>query len=788
MSTPIIDYLNEKHILWMPVNLKFTNKFRGSTDDSTGEDSKILKKKELLPYKDTGKRPSYTDFAKLTKEEIIKRQDKIDEYDYIWIDTRRVQQIDVDGDFDPNLNAPYFKSVTKKKNHYFVKGFKDIQKDRVDTRWKQVELLCGQASYAYKKSKVHFATKKSILDFDSNQNIVLPNYSVLISVDTRDARSEAVTSTMTSTMANSVNENVSYNDTLPVSDILSRNMKIHGLWRIRTDPPPMKGVATVIPTQDKRCLVNPDIVHSNIKTWLNITSTVCVAKCFSCRQTRLIESTDESWKEIRGSVGIITNDKITFDSLLDLVDETCILNGYLKKDTSIMKRSEECPIEYEAIDTFDNFLDDIFRTSQDDIKKYYRRPNVKENLTKYLTNNHVTIPLLKRDQNIIAFKNGYLTLRPLEFKTYDPDPKYTFAAKCFLPHEFDIAWLEMSWKDIECPIFDKIIKDQPQLASEDVSLIFHGFLGRLHYPIGSDPTDKIHAVPYLVGTSGTGKSTIINIMSQTFSQECIGTLNYKEKTFGKTAFLDKDIIIDSDTPANMIVEFGKTDFQKAVSGEKISIPVKNQRQESQKKITQPMIFCSQYFQDVRDTGEILRRIAYFGFEPVEKTDGSMEEKCIETELHKVFMKIILARKEMLTKYNKKPFHEWGVEYFDSRSEDMLFENNPIYRMIKESKTLTFNPDSKYPFSKFVKDFHDYYASHPRKPREPKCTDVIFTKMNHSIHKINHCKLCSKVVNVNKKCCKDFSIKNQVSTYYISNLSKRPYCPEASNVEDSDNEL
>ena len=72
-------------------------------------------------------------------------------------------------------------------------------------------------------------------------------------------------------------------------------------------------------------------------------------------------------------------------------------------------------------------------------------------------------------------------------------------------------------------------------------------------------------------------------------------------------------------PANMIVSFGKTDFQKAVSGETIAIPIKKQKQEEQHKVTQRMFFCSQYMQDVQDTGEVIRRIAYFGFEPVENT-------------------------------------------------------------------------------------------------------------------------------------------------------------------------
>ena len=157
----------------------------------------------------------------------------------------------------------------------------------------------------------------------------------------------------------------------------------------------------------------------------------------------------------------------------------------------------------------------------------------------------------------------------------------------------------------------------------------------------------------------------------------------------------------------MISEFGKTDFQKAVSGETIAIPVKNQKQESQKKITQPMLFCSQYMQDVQDTGEVIRRIAYFGFEPVEQTNGDMESECINTELHLVLIKLLLARKEMLNKYGKIPFHEWNLPYFDSMKEDILIENNPIYRMISQSDSLVYRKGSKYSFVDFLEEYNAF---------------------------------------------------------------------------------
>ena len=103
-KTNIINYLDKNGILWMPINLKL--------DEN--------KKKILLPYRETNKKPSYTDFTKPTILSLMKKL--IDYYEYIWIDTRNIQQIDVDGDVDPKLNTPCFLSVGKKRDIISLKG------------------------------------------------------------------------------------------------------------------------------------------------------------------------------------------------------------------------------------------------------------------------------------------------------------------------------------------------------------------------------------------------------------------------------------------------------------------------------------------------------------------------------------------------------------------------------------------------------------------------------------------------------------------------------------------
>jgi len=727
----LIEFLDKNGINWMPINLEFKlwgNKMR----------------KMLRAYKEDAKMPNYNELGDL--ELVQKRQKWMNNYENIWIDTRFVNQIDVDGEFDPELSAPYFESVTKKKRHYFVKGFQGFSKKRSPTKWTDVELLCGQGSYANKNATVYFCNKE-IIDYCGKVGEIL----------TKD--SDVTTS------SNRSNTNLNPN----IGNNLNEIFATSGEWK--SNYYENSRCVVLIPSCDKTCLVsnNQQKIHSCVQCYLTLGKASCTARCHSCGERKIdVKKNQSTWKQIRNYFELGNNeDNVNYDTIQEFVDEYCNEHDLMKKDGHIMKRSEECPIEYEKIAKFSVFLDNIFRKEAPlALKRVYKKPASKRNLVDYLQNIHTDIRVLERDSNILGFTNGFLKLKEFRFYSYD-NMKPHMIAKKYIPFNFDVEWLNMNWKDIECPVFDKIIGDQPQLSTdENVTLAFYGLLGSLHYPVGYDP---IKVTPYLVGTSGTGKSTIVNIYMKTFADEIIGTINYKEKTFGKSAFIDHDIICDTDTPADMIKQFGKTDFQKAVSGETIAIPIKNQKQEEQHKVTQRMFFCSQYMQDIQDTGEVIRRIAYFGFEPVENTRSDLEDSCIKAELHLVLIKTLLARKALIEKYKTKPFHEWNIPYFDSRKDDILMENNYIYRMISEHDSFRVRKDARCPFDEFVSNFNEHYKGQPNRPKKPKVTDVMFTKMGLSVIKEIVCKDCRKPFSMDTKCCPLHSPCNKSSRYYIKGL-------------------
>ena len=722
----IVEFLEKNSINYFPINLEIHVSASGKI------------KKILRPYSD-GSMPSYVE---LSDHNLINFRKKTFNYlKHIWVDTSKVNQIDVDGDFDPKIDTPYFKSVTKQKPHYFVKGFLGLNKKRTDTKWENVELLCGQGSYCSKDILVINA-EKNILDYTGKIDNVLDTSKMKMTIPSKSNISGHIT------------------------NLLNKNFNLDNIsWKSNS-----YGKRVCIIPNTPQCLCNSSKIHSTTQSFISLSKTTATLKCHSCGE---ININNKKYKnlinELKQEFDIEMPDKkADYFQIQEYLDEYTKENQILKKNGMMMKKSPECPIEYTPISDFSEFLDDLFRYTDDTLKNVYKRPLNKKNLLEYLHTIHTDIRELKRDNNLVGFYNGYLTLNDLKFHEYSNESN--FIGKKFLPFNFNAELLQKDWDEISCPIFDKIVKDQEKISeSQETLLVFYGLLGSLHYP----NNDSIKVSPYLYGTAGSGKSTVTNIILNTFSPESVGTINCKEKVFGKTAFLSKDVIIDSDTPANMINCFGKTDFQKAVSGEIINIPVKNQKSETQHRVLQRMLFCSQYIQDTVDTGEISRRIAYFEFIPLKcKTESNLEQKCISQELDKVLIKILLARKKLLEKYKNTQFHDWNVPYFQEKFEDNLLENNYLYSFISNCDELIMNSSSRMDFESFQQIYVEYFKQKGQRVKRLKTSDVMFSKIGLNVIKEKKCKSCGKIHSLSNKCCNGWSKTNKSIKYFIDGLEHR----------------
>ena len=135
----IIDYLKKHNIQYFPINVSIADG-----------------KKTLLPYIENHQMPKQTDFEQLTQNELNNRLLFAYNYKHIAIDTRFIQQIDIDSEnardiFIPITDEqPYFLSSSKKLPHIFVNLLnkehfgKRFTWDEIDSK---VEILNGQWSW-----------------------------------------------------------------------------------------------------------------------------------------------------------------------------------------------------------------------------------------------------------------------------------------------------------------------------------------------------------------------------------------------------------------------------------------------------------------------------------------------------------------------------------------------------------------------------------------------------------------------------------------------------------------
>ena len=154
-STDIISYLNEKNILWFPCNV---NVVQDKTKDQYGNPKFKKEPKHTMDYM-----PKPNDFVLLDENEIKRRQQFVDECEYLWIDTRRIVQIDIDKPLErvhidiKNMSevCPNYPSITKGTPKIFVEIYehKDTR-NKVKCFDEDVEILCGQPSWCKKDAVV----------------------------------------------------------------------------------------------------------------------------------------------------------------------------------------------------------------------------------------------------------------------------------------------------------------------------------------------------------------------------------------------------------------------------------------------------------------------------------------------------------------------------------------------------------------------------------------------------------------------------------------------------------
>jgi len=150
----IINYCDKHNIKWFPINLSIKKT----------KNLISMNKKHHKLYPD--RKGNYTEFKRLTDDELKARQELINEYEYIAIDTYDIYQIDVDETGHDDIleqykDFPYYLSATKQLKHILVKDISrknyGTKKDLIKSTTKKgaaIELLSGQWAWIHKNGNI----------------------------------------------------------------------------------------------------------------------------------------------------------------------------------------------------------------------------------------------------------------------------------------------------------------------------------------------------------------------------------------------------------------------------------------------------------------------------------------------------------------------------------------------------------------------------------------------------------------------------------------------------------
>lgn len=411
-----------------------------------------------------------------------------------------------------------------------------------------------------------------------------------------------------------------------------------------------------------QCVVDPTKEHSHHEhssIFINEKSTV-VKTCYS-DGSEVLEKKDA--KKLLGCFKILI-DTVENTMYQDLVEDLLDIG-----EENNYKRGKKTGVVYKKVKDYayikdsdpEDFLNEHFRHDVN----FMRNVKNMDNLVKFMKQyDNDRFPFLYKNKEYIGFSNGVLNKITLEFET---NPGNIVVDK-YIDNEFTFS--------LDTPLMDKVLDYQ---FSPEVREFIYSLLGRMF-----GIRDNFGVMLYLLGEAGTGKSLLINVLSECFND--VGSINASyEGKYGLSYLYNKDIIICDDLPKDIQKIFPQQDFQTMVTGGKISTAVKNGDAITIEKWKVPMIWGGNWVPSYSDKGQISRRLMIANFEKIiKKPDRTLEERIIENELPAFIYKCLSNYKNLIE--TDKSNSIWNIcpEYFTFEQENLKMERNPLYKFLKDN--------------------------------------------------------------------------------------------------------
>lgn len=511
------------------------------------------------------------------------------------------------------------------------------------------------------------------------------------------------------------------------------------------------------------CTVDEKHVHSEHKhSRFVVSKTRVVAKCFSHNSERTV--TGAASKRLR-ELFFPIEFRDSFEDFMNGIMEFCSGASLVRLDGFVLKARNGKPWTYDRLASYEGFINTYFKSSA----VFTKNPRKFSDVIKYMeTIDHESFPFVKKDTSCIGFDNCVV-----DIVTYDVFSEHNWNSIMAPRHSITG---DFCWNSIETPMFDSLV--QYQLGDSDVYMYFLAFVGRLFYKVKS--FDNFNIVPLIKGDTGTGKSTVLTIISKMFSPGAVGVLNSNnEVTFGLESKYEKELLIAHEIGDKFTDRLSSDLFKQMVCGEDISVPRKNK---SAIDVTWsvPMFLCSNIHLSYADNqGSISRRLAIFKFDKhVPHKDITLETQIIESELPAIIAKCIRAYKLLLETIGSASFWDVCPSYFHENIREMSEQTDYIYMFLTLPPGDNVYGDKDVYFMKqhgvamLLQDFKNKFMNymrfrHPLVKYRWTSDYSSFSRLGYRVVCQHVCKACGS--HAEAGCCANYSSANRSKRYVIENL-------------------
>ena len=311
--------------------------------------------------------------------------------------------------------------------------------------------------------------------------------------------------------------------------------------------------------------------------------------------------------------------------------------------------------------------------------------------------NDAQFPEIKKRRNVWSFKNGVFVgkewfpdrgVYDCQFYPYKSDKfrdlDHSIVACKYFDQQFDDFSHIEDWRKIPTPYFDSVLKYQK--FEDEVCNWAYVMGGRLCFDVGE--MDGWQVIPFFKGIARSGKSTLITkVFKKFYENEDVGTLsNNIEKKFGLSAIKDGFMFIAPEVKGDLALE--QAEFQSIVSGEDVSIAVKNKTAMSfEWKV--PGVLGGNEVPNWKDnSGSVLRRILPWNFgKQVQDADPQLDEK-LHRELPIILLKCVRGYLDYSNKYRNKDIWNVVPTYFKTIQKQVAMVASSLTNFLESTYIIT----------------------------------------------------------------------------------------------------